>query len=120
MWRSNRRLLLSGLLLFAFSATLWATDLTVTDARLRLLPGDLPAGGYFSLSNTSGESVVLIGAESAAFARVTVHQSIQDNGMTSMEPVPQLELGPDDAVEFAPGGYHLTADGAPEPDSVGR
>ncbi len=107
MRRSYRQLLLSGLLLFAFSATVWGADLKVTDARLRLLPGDLPAAGYFSLSNTSGGDVVLIGAESPAFERVTVHQSTQDKGMTSMKPVPQLELAPGDAVEFAPGGYHL-------------
>ncbi|HDZ58148.1 MAG TPA: copper chaperone PCu(A)C [Pseudomonas xinjiangensis] len=105
--RHSYRQLISGLLLLAFSAMIWAADLEVTDARLRLLPGDLPAAGYFSLSNTSGESVVLVGAESPAFERVTVHQSTQDKGMASMEPVPHLELAPGDAVEFAPGGYHL-------------
>lgn len=107
MWKSYRRLLSSGLLLFALSATVWAADPEVTDARLRLLPGKLPAAGYFNMSNASGRSVKLVGAESPAFEQVTVHQSIQKNGMTSMKPVPQLELAPGETVEFAPGGYHL-------------
>lgn len=62
------------------------------NARLRLLPGDLPAAGYFRLSNASGNPAVLVGAESPEFERVTMHQNTQDKGMTSMEPVPRLEL----------------------------
>ncbi|HCC82286.1 MAG TPA: hypothetical protein DEQ25_13875 [Methylophaga sp.] len=61
MWKSHRRLLSSGLLLFAFSATVWATDPEVTDARLRLLPGKLPAAGYFKLSNASEGKLPITG-----------------------------------------------------------
>ncbi|MDT4868223.1 Copper chaperone PCu(A)C [compost metagenome] len=98
---------LGGLFLLIFSAVVGAADLEVTDARLRLLPGDLPAGGYFSLSNVSKQSVILVGAQSAAFERAMMHQSTEKDGMAGMEPVLQLEVGPGETVDFAPGGYHL-------------
>lgn len=106
MLRLERKLLW-GLLLLIFSAGAVAADLAVEHARMRLLPGDLPAAGYFSLRNTSNEPVVLVGAESAAFECAMMHRSTQENGMAGMEHVPQLELAPGERVEFAPGGYHL-------------
>ncbi|TDX22193.1 hypothetical protein DFO67_1303 [Modicisalibacter xianhensis] len=106
MLRFDRRLLWSlGLLLLSSLAA--AADIEVETPCLRLLPGDLPAAGYFSLSNTGDESAALVGADSATFGRVRMHQSIQEKGVASMEPVPRLELAPGETVEFAPGGYHL-------------
>ncbi|MEX1214459.1 copper chaperone PCu(A)C [Saccharospirillum sp.] len=102
-----KRRVIYGLLLCMFAATAVADALSVTDARLRLLPGDLPVAGYFRLINEGDDSVVLSGAESSAFEHVTMHQSTQVDGMAGMEPVPELELAPDGAIEFLPGGYHL-------------
>lgn len=101
------RILLGGLLLLIVSAVAEAAELEVKDARLRLLPGDLPAGGYFSLSNVGSQSVVLVGAESAAYERVMMHRSTEKDGMASMEQVLQLELAPGQTVNFVPGSYHL-------------
>ncbi|GLZ87444.1 hypothetical protein Pres01_34950 [Metapseudomonas resinovorans] len=98
---------IDGLLLLIFSTAVGAADLEVKDARLRLLPGDLPAGGYFSLSNASKQSVVLVGAESAAFERVMMHRSTEKDGMAGMEHVLRLEVAPGETLNFAPGGYHL-------------
>ena len=64
-------------------------------------------GVYFSLSNVSSQSVVLVGAESAAYERVMIHQSTEKDGMASMEQVLQLEFAPSQTVNFAPGSYHL-------------
>lgn len=118
MLRFDRKLLL-GLLLLLFSTGVAAANLEVDNARLRLLPGDLPAGGYFSLSNTSDSQVILVGAESPAFAEVMMHQSMQKEGMASMTHVPQLELAPGERVEFAPGGYHLMLMKRQQPLAVG-
>lgn len=86
-WRMKlRRLdrtLLGGLLLLILSAVAEAAELEVKDARLRLLPGDLPAGGYFSLKNVGSQSVVLVGAESAAYELVMMHRSTEKNGMAA-------------------------------------
>ena len=95
------------LLLIATSGTLAAAELEVSEARLRLLPGDLPAAGYFTLTNTSEKGVTLTGADSPAFGNVMMHRSVNQDGVTRMEPVAQLELAAGEQVEFAPGGYHL-------------
>ncbi|MGV0191270.1 copper chaperone PCu(A)C [Pseudomonas aeruginosa] len=91
-WRVDR-CRLGGLLLLIFSTAVAAADLEVKGARLRLLPGDLPAGGYFSLSNVSKQSAALVGAERAAFEHVMMHRSTEKDGMAGMEPVLRLEVG---------------------------
>ncbi|EPK3438434.1 MULTISPECIES: copper chaperone PCu(A)C [Pseudomonas aeruginosa group] len=105
-WRVDR-CRLGGLLLLIFSTAVAAADLEVKGARLRLLPGDLPAGGYFSLSNVSKQSAALVGAERAAFEHVMMHRSTEKDGMAGMEPVLRLEVAPGETLNFAPGGYHL-------------
>ena len=62
----------------------------VGDARIRILPGDLPAAGYFTLTNDSPTSVTLEGAESPAFASVMMHQSVQRDGTSSMQHLMQV------------------------------
>ena len=84
-----------------------AADLEVSDARMRVLPGDTPAAGYFRLDNNGSRTVVLVGAESEAFGRVELHRSMSDEGMASMEAVDRLEVPAGEPIEFAPQGYHL-------------
>ncbi|QFT86702.1 hypothetical protein FIU88_17290 [Halomonas sp. THAF12] len=95
------------LLLIATPGTLAAADLQVNEARIRLLPGDLPAAGYFTLTNTSEADITLEGADSPAFGKVMMHRTVNQDGITSMQPVGQLELAAGEQIEFAPGGYHL-------------
>ena len=73
----------------------------VGDARIRILPGDLPAAGYFTLTNDSPTSVTLEGAESPAFA------SVKRDGTASMQHLMQVEIPANGKLSFAPGGYHL-------------
>lgn len=103
-----KRSALWGLFALAMSVgTAHAQDLEVTDAQLRLLPGDLPAAGYFTLHNAGSNTVTLNGAESAAFAMTHMHLSSEEDGMSSMRSVDQLEVAADETLEFSPGGYHL-------------
>jgi copper(I)-binding protein len=95
------------LLLVGTSGALSAAELKVTEARIRLLPGDIPAAGYFTLANTSKADITLIGANSPAFGDVTMHRSVNQDGVTSMQPIAQLELAAEEQIEFAPRGYHL-------------
>lgn len=74
---------------------------------MRLLPGDLPAAGYFTLRNTGDNDITLVGAQSPAFGNVEMHRSVNQDGVTSMQPVPQIELAAGEQVGFAPQGYHL-------------
>lgn len=93
-------------LLLAVSTTALA-ELQVSEAKLRLLPGDLPAAGYFTLTNTGSQPVVLTGAKSPAFAEVMMHRSSLKNGMASMQHVEQVEVPAGTSLTFASGGYHL-------------
>lgn len=82
-------------------------EVTVENARLRLLPGNLPAAGYFDLINHGTQPVVLAGASSAAFAEVMMHRSELNNGMASMRHVSRVEVPAGATLSFAAGGYHL-------------
>ncbi|MHB0762947.1 copper chaperone PCu(A)C [Stutzerimonas sp. NM35] len=75
---------LATFLLLAVSTTALA-DLQVSEAKLRLPPGNLPAAGYFTLTNTGKQPVILAGAQSQAFAQVMMQG--------------QRELALDDQVE---------------------
>lgn len=95
----------TALLLIASTAAM--ADLQVSEAKLRLLPGNLPAAGYFTLTNTGNQPVVLTGAQSPAFAQVMMHRSSLESGMASMQHVTQVEIAAGATLTFAPGGYHL-------------
>lgn len=109
-----------GLFVLLISSTAaHAQDLDISDARLRLLPGDLPAAGYFTLHNASPDTITLTGADSPAFAMTHMHLSSEEDGVSHMRPVNRLELGADQTLEFAPGGYHLMFMHRQQPLEVG-
>jgi len=82
-------------------------SVSVTDARVRLLPGDLPLAGYFVMTSQATEPLRLVGAESPAFGMVMLHQSLEENGVARMVDTDAVDLAPGQSVSFAPGGYHL-------------
>ena len=84
-----------------------AAGFHVDDAWLRLLPGNVPAAGYFFLRNDGAKAVELTGASSPAFGDVMLHQSVQRSGVASMQDVHAVQVPAGGAVNFAPGGYHL-------------
>lgn len=100
-----RKAFLALLLMLALPA--WAGDLSVSDPRVRWLPGDLPLAGYFELANAGGEARRLTGAASGTFGRVMIHRSVQEDGQNRMEHVGEVVVGPGNSVSFAPGGLHL-------------
>ncbi|WP_111494156.1 copper chaperone PCu(A)C [Marinobacter bohaiensis] len=102
------RTLLAGATAFALLSPLaHAGDIDVSDARVRLLPGDVPSAGYFSLHNGSDRTVTLVGASSDAFGQVMMHKSMEKDGMAHMHAVPSLEVAAGEDIDFAPSGYHL-------------
>lgn len=107
------------LLLIVTSGALSATELQFNEARIRLLPGDLPAAGYFTLANTSEADIILTGAESADFGKVLMHRTVNQDGVTRMQPVARLELEAGEQLEFASGGYHLMLMKRTRPLAVG-
>jgi copper(I)-binding protein len=93
--------------LLACAAAFAAPAVTVTNARIRLLPGDLPLAGYFDLANRGKRPLTLTAASSPAFKMVHLHRSIERDGKSIMVPAGKLEIKPGAALHFAPGGYHL-------------
>lgn len=92
----------------------------VEDAWIRLLPGDLPAAGYFGLRNRSDAARSLSGVESPAFAMAMLHKSSAENGQSQMQHVGSVALAPHGDVRFAPGSYHLMLMGAKKALAVGE
>jgi copper(I)-binding protein len=80
---------------------------SVSDARIRWLPGDLPMAGYFVITSQAPGPLRLVGATSPAFGGVMVHRSVEEAGMARMMHVDGVDLSPGQSVAFAPGGYHL-------------
>ena len=80
---------------------------SVTEAKLRWLPGDLPMAGYFRITSHAKSPMYLVGATSPAFGEVMLHRSVEEAGVSRMEPVDRVTLNPGQTVGFVPGGYHL-------------
>jgi copper(I)-binding protein len=80
---------------------------TVTDARIRLpaAPG-VPGAGYFKVALTSNQET-LTGVTSPAAARIEMHLTREENGVSRMEAVPEVSSHRAYELEFAPGGHHL-------------
>lgn len=93
---------------------------TLSGAWIRLLPGDLPAGGYFTLHNDSDQTLTLIGARSPAYGMVMLHQSLQSQGESRMVMVDKVDIPPHSRLRFAPGGYHLMLMKPAQPLKIGE
>jgi copper(I)-binding protein len=64
---------------------------------------------YFTVSN-NGQPDHLVGV-STPIAVAGLHETINDNGIMKMRPVPSIALDPGKPVTFKPGGYHVMLTG---------
>jgi copper(I)-binding protein len=84
-----------------------AADLVLKDGWFRTLPGNLPAGGYFTLHNGGTAVATLAGAESPACGMLMLHKSESQGGAMKMVEVASVPVPVGGDITFAPGGYHL-------------
>jgi len=70
-------------------------------------PGAMMLAGYAVMSNSGDAPVTVIGAESADFGAVSLHQSIEENGVEHMRPLGTFAIAPGASVAFVPGAKHL-------------
>jgi copper(I)-binding protein len=84
-------------------------------------PAELGAASalYFTLRNPSPDTLVLLGAEIDVASSSSLHQSIDQNGMASMQPVDSVVVPPQDSVRFSERGLHVMAIGLRAPLVVG-
>jgi hypothetical protein len=62
----------------------------------------------------------LTGAASPVAAAVTLHESINDNGVHKMRPVASLPVEPGKSLTLAPGGYHIMLEGLKQALTAGQ
>ena len=103
----RRRVAAMVLALCSGTALAGTSMVDVSNARFRLLPGDLPLAGYFDMHNPGNGTVSLTGASSPAFGGVMIHMSMDESGQARMMMVDKIDLAPGKTIHFAPGGYHL-------------
>ncbi len=85
-----------------------AGDIVVRDAWIRAAPPKASVlAGYFTLENRSGQLKALVGGQSPAFERVTLHRSDMSDGMAQMHAMERVTVASHAVVHFQPGGYHL-------------
>ncbi|MHA6202893.1 copper chaperone PCu(A)C [Dyella soli] len=100
-------LLVAGLLLAGGAQATEAEHIRASQAWLRVLPGDLPAGAYVTLENSGDQPASLRGASSASYTSVMLHKSSTEGGMGRMSIVEDLPIPAHGKAALAPGGYHL-------------
>jgi periplasmic copper chaperone A len=92
---------------FAISPAAASGGPVISQAWLRLLPGGLPAGGYFTLKNDGAKPLALTGARSSACGMLMLHKSSTASGMAQMDAVQSIDVAARGTIHFSPGGYHL-------------
>ena len=102
----NRSIFLAAAALL-FAGAAHAGPVTVKDAWIRALPGNLPAGGYFTLQNSTGKALTLTGVSSPVCGEAMLHESRDEGGRKSMVHVHELDVPNGGSLVFAPGGYHI-------------
>jgi copper(I)-binding protein len=113
-----RPLLFVALLMPALGSATEAQHVKASGAWIRLLPANLPAGGFVTLQNDGDQVVTLRSASSAAYGSVMLHKSSTEGGMGRMEMVDNLAVPAHGKAELSPGGYHLMLMDARKPLAV--
>jgi copper(I)-binding protein len=107
------------ILLLIFSPIALA-ELDVRDPWIKNLPPSVPVrAGYMTIHNPQSKAVSIVSLRSDAFASIEIHQTIEQDGMMSMEQVPSLKIEPNSNVQLAPGGLHLMMMNPSEPTQPG-
>ncbi len=85
-----------------------AGRLAIEQAWIRAAPpGAMMLAGYAILRNTGDSMLTVTAAASTDFAEVSLHRSVEENGVERMVPLGRFDIAPGSSVEFAPGGRHL-------------
>jgi hypothetical protein len=85
-----------------------ADQVKASQAWIRLLPINLPAGGYVTLENQGASAVTVVSAQSTSYASVMLHESSTDrSGNSGMHMLDRLTIPEHGKVTLAPAGYHL-------------
>ena len=70
-------------------------------------PGMKMTAGFGRLRNVGTQEIELVAFSSPQFGDVSLHRTELVEGVSRMREVPSLVIATGEAVELAPGGYHL-------------
>lgn len=94
--------------LVASQAAVAAGRLEIVGAWIRTAPpGAMMLAGYATLRNAGDAQLTVTGADSQAFADVSLHESVETDGVARMKALGSIEIAPGASVVLAPGGKHL-------------
>lgn len=63
--------------------------------------------GYFEAFNSAGKGIIVHGVRSPDFARVEMHETVSQDGKTTMRALDTLKIPPRTGATFEAGGKHL-------------
>lgn len=110
MARSFRNVAIFGAFIGAMYGTMASAasnPATVTQAWLRAIPGNAPAGGYFTLTNPSDKPLTLTGASTPACGSTQLHMTHKMGSMVHMMEITKVDIPAKGKFDFAPGGHHI-------------
>ena len=100
--------LLAALYVPVTSAVAADTDISVSNAYVRMVPNGIPTTGAFMLIKNSGSvDRKLLRVDSPAAKSVELHTHQNDNGVMKMRPVKEIAIGAKSATALKPGSYHI-------------
>lgn len=102
-----QHILLAAALLTAAPTDAQTQPIEVQNAWARATAAGAKAGGVFLTITDKGGPDRLVGASTPVAAVAEVHETINDNGVMRMRPIPALPLQPGQPVVLKPGGYHI-------------
>lgn len=124
MRRSATVAIVAGLVVDAlFAATACSSggeagpDITIVDAFMT--PGEDTLAVYLTISNDGGEDDITDAAAPGDAQRVTLHQSVDRNGLSVMEPAEEIDVAAGSTTALDPGKAHLMLEGLTRPYEVG-
>ena len=75
--------------------------------------------GYMSITNSGAMERSIVSLSSESFMHIDIHQSIEKDGMISMQPVHAFSISPGKSMQLVPGGFHLMMMNPLQPLSLG-
>lgn len=83
--------------------------IAITDVRIIApMPGSSAGVAYMTIANNSDTTIVISGVRSPQFDRVEMHEtSVDEQGVSRMKQLEQVEIHADESGEFRAGGKHL-------------
>lgn len=109
-----------GAFLLAVAASHASAELTVEEGHVReLIPGAASTAAYMTLHNTGTESLLLKSITSPAAGKITLHNTMNHNGMLHMMGMDSLDIPAGGAVVLQEGAIHMMLEEPTQPLQAG-